>query len=245
MNSLIKWYLYGRFMLKLRLWDYAASQNNDILLSNSKTTRFRVQKYFRRDSEVLYPPIETKRFAKKITSEKFHNFFWDEKYYIILSALTEFKKLDIAIHAFKDIPEANLLIIWAGEYKSSLEGLAKNSQNIKLAGPQYWDNLVSLVQNSLWLIFPWEEDFWIVPIEIMAAGKPVFALHKWWLTETVLKWITWDFFQNPDWSDFIDNFKAFHKNNLENKYSEKKCRNQAAQFDESVFHEKLKKHIKH
>ena len=62
----------------------------------------------------------------------------------------------------------------------------------------------------MWLIFPWEEDFGIVPIEIMAAWKPVFAYYWWWLTETVLPWITWDFFKDKNGMDFIENFKIFH-----------------------------------
>lgn len=106
------------------------------------------------------------------------NIFFTGGYYIILSALTEFKKLDIAIESFKQIPEGNLLIIGDGEYKSTLEDISGTSENIKFAGAQYGDDLVSLVQNSLGLIFPGEEDFGIVPIEVMAAGKPVFALGK-------------------------------------------------------------------
>jgi glycosyltransferase involved in cell wall biosynthesis len=244
MDTGIKWFLFWRLLLKLRLWDYEAAQNNDVLLSNSTTTQSRVQKYFRRGSHVLYPPIETKRFAKKLNSKNITSFFESKKYYIILSALTEFKKLDIAITAFSKMPEVNLLIIWAGEYRKNLEELSGESKNIVFAWAQYDDDLVSLVQNSLWLVFPGEEDFGIVPIEIMAAGKPVFALHKWWLTETVLAWETWDFFQNSDWSDFIDNFNTFHENNLEGIYSSENCKKQAAIFDETVFHKKIQEFMK-
>lgn len=249
MNKGIRWFLYGGFMKKLRVWDYHAAQNNDILLSNSATTQSRVQKYFRRDSHILYPPIETKRFAKQLTNKTPLSILswkekWNAQYYIILSALTEFKKLDIAISAFKNIPDANLLIIWAGEYRNTLEKLSDNSKNIKFAGAQYGDNLVSLVQKSLWLIFPGEEDFGIVPIEVMAAGKPVFALHKWWLRETVLAWETWDFFYKADWSDFIEHFKTFHQNNWANKYNSINCKKQAARFDESLFHQKIQEYMK-
>lgn len=247
MNTGLKWYLYGIFMKQLRIWDYNAAQHNDILLANSSTTQSRIYKYFRRKSQVVFPPIETDRFAKKTKSLLNTLPFQGKettKYYIILSALTEFKKLNIAIEAFKNIPDVNLLIIWAGEYKTTLEELAENADNIKFTGAQYWDDLVSLVQNSLWLIFPGEEDFGIVPIEFMAAGKPIFALKKWWLTETVVAGKTWDFFDNPDGSDFIEKFHIFHKNNLEWKYKPTHCKTQAAKYDSRVFSQAMKKYIK-
>jgi glycosyltransferase involved in cell wall biosynthesis len=121
------------------------------LLSNSVTTQSRVQKYFRRDSQVLYPPIETKRFAKNINSLLNPLPFQGKgatRYYIILSALTEFKKLDIAISAFKEIKNVNLLVIGSGEYRNVLETLAGNAANIRFAGARYADDLVALVQNS-------------------------------------------------------------------------------------------------
>jgi glycosyltransferase involved in cell wall biosynthesis len=242
----IKWFLFGHLLLKLRMWDYEASGNNDILFSNSVTTQSRVQKYFRRDSHVLYPPIETKRFAKNINSPLNPLPFQGKgatNYYIILSALTEFKKIDVAIKAFKNISEVHLLIIWAGEYKNKLEQLAKDSKNIQFSWARYWDDLVSLVQNSLWLIFPGEEDFGIVPIEVMAAWKPVFALHKWGLTESVIAWVTWEFFKDAEWWDFIEKFQKFHKNNTKNKYTPGECKKQASKFDEAVFHKKIRKYV--
>ena len=244
MNSWIKWFIYGALIKNIRIWDYHAAQDNDILLSNSATTRSRVQKYFRRDSQIVYPPIETQRFAKQLSQEHIKNIFSWEKYYIILSALTEFKRLDVAITAFNQMPEVNVLIIWEWEYRKNLEELSWESKNIKFAWAQYGDDLVSLVQNSSGLIFPWEEDFWIVPIEVMAAGKPVFALYKWWLTETVIAWKTGDFFYNPDGSDFTKNFIRFHQSNLEWKYHSENCKKQATKFDIKIFGKQLKSYMK-
>ena len=243
-NVWVRWFLFGRFLLWLRQWDYEAAQKNDILLANSTTTQKRIQKYYRRDSQVLYPPIETKRFQKKLSSHNFQDFFKKDDYYIILSALTEFKKLDIAIENIKKVKNVNLLIIWEWEYRKSLEQLTGASGNILFSGAQYGDDLVSLIQSSLWLIFPWEEDFGIVPIEIMAAGKPVFALAKWWLTETIISWKTGHFFYNSDGSDFIQEFKKFHNNNTSNLYSSMDCIRQANKYSEKIFEECIKKMVK-
>jgi glycosyltransferase involved in cell wall biosynthesis len=136
------------------------------------------------------------------------------------------------------MPDKNLIIIWQWNYRETLE--KKSKTNIIFAWPQYWNDLVSLVQSSNWLIFPWEEDFWIVPIEVMAAGKPVFAYRWWWLLETVLEWITWEFFDNKYWLDFVKKFKIFDEKNLNKHYLPNNCKNQAELFSEIKFEEKIR-----
>lgn len=216
---------------KNRQWDFLASQRSDLIIANSKNTQKRIQKYYKRESVILYPPVETERFWKILEKNDFQKPF--EKYYIIISALTEFKKIEIAISWFNELDE-NLLIIWAGDFRENLEKMIKK-ENIKFAWAKYWDELVFLVQNSLGLIFPWEEDFWIVPVEVMAAWKPVFA-YKWgWLLETNIENITWSFFEDKFWEDFIEKFKVFHKNNLEKKYLPENCINQAKKFSKEIF----------
>ncbi len=243
----VKWYIINKLFLKLRIWDYIASKRVDISLANSSNTQSRITKYFRKDSTVLYPPIETKRFQKEINSNIFSSQAEEfnisqNNYYIIISALTEFKRLDVAIKWFNNL-DTKLLIIWAGDYKTELEKLVEN-KNIIFAWAQYWDDLVSLVQNSLWLIFPWEEDFWMVPVEALAAWKPVFALAKWWLLETNSAWITWEFFNDVEWKDFVETFNIFHKNNLVWKYKPEDCIKKAEEFSEESFEKKFKEIIK-
>ena len=244
LNNSWKKYILKPFInkqfLKLRQWDYIASNRVDVNLANSWNTRNRIMKYYRKDSQVLFPPVETNRFAKNI-SEKYEKDF--ENYYIIISTLTEFKKIEIAIKWFNKIKNSNLLIIWWWDYKDSLNSMI-DWKNIKFAWTKYGDELVYLVQNSKWLIFPWEEDFWIVPVEVMAAWKPIFA-YKWgWLLETVISWETWDFFNNKEWEDFIEKFEIFNKNNEEWKYLAENCKKQAEKFSDKIFEEKIKNIIK-
>ena len=229
--------IINKIFFENRKWDYIASNRVDISLANSNNTKSRIQKYYRKDSEVLYPPVEIKRFQKEIKSE---NKYWG--YYIIISALTEFKKIDIAINWFNNLSQ-RLLIIWKWDYENELKKLVKNN-NIEFIWAKYDDELVSLVQNSLWLIFPWEEDFWIVPIEVMAAWKPVFAYNWWWLKETVIWWKTWYFFEDKEWKDFIDKFKIFHSNNINWVYKKEDCIKQAENFDEQKHIDFIKNIIK-
>lgn len=242
----VKWFMLNKLFLKLRQWDVIASARVDTVIANAHNTANRIRKYYRRESEILYPPVEVSRFQKHLENKTNNNLFfkWDNsKYYIIISALTEFKKLDIAIKGFNQITNQNLLIIWAWDAREKLESFVK-WDNIIFAWPQYGDDLVDLVQKSIWLIFPGEEDFGIVPIEVMAAGKPVFALRAWWLLETVIEWKTWDFFNSANWDDFVENFTKFDKNNSENKYSTNDCKKQAELFSDIKFEEDLMKLIK-
>ena len=235
-NKWIKKIILSNFLHKLRLWDFISSNRNDILLANSKNVQSRIKKYYKKDSQILYPPVEVDRFSKKI--DKNFNKPFDE-YYIIISALTEFKKIDIAIKAFNNISDKNLVIVWDWNYKSELEKIG--NKNIVFEWAKYNDELVFLLQNSLWLIFPWEEDFWIVPIEALWAWKPVFAYNAWWLSETIKHWITWEFFYNQDWSDFIENFIKFDENIKNNKYQKDILSQEALKYSSSVFKEKIKK----
>ena len=224
-----------RTFYKNRQWDLMASSRADLIIANSKNTSNRIKKYYRRESKILYPPVETQRFAKILEKNNFERPF--EKYYIIISALTEFKKIEIAISWFNKLEE-NLLIIWAGDFRENLEKLTKK-ENIKFAWAKYDDELVFLVQNSSGLIFPWEEDFGIVPIEVMSAWKPVFAYKGWWLLETNIEWVTWSFFEDKNWKDFIEKFEIFHKNNLKNIYTKENCINQAKNFSQEIFEKRF------
>jgi len=237
----IKWYILNSLFVKLRQWDYEAGQKHMTITSNSGNTSKRIQKYYKRVSETLYPPIETQRFAEISASTLIPPY---KNYYIILSALTEFKKLDIAIMGFQKTPDINLVIIGDGDYKETLVKISKGSKNISFVGAQFWDDLVALVQWSQGLIFPWEEDFGIVPIEVMAAGKPVFALEKGWLTETVIAWKTGEFFTNETGSDFVKRFQGFHNSNLKGVYTPENCKKQAQKFDKNVFEKKIDELLK-
>ncbi len=153
-NKWIKWYILNRLFLKLRQWDYIASNRVDISIANSTNTQNRIRKYYKKNSVVLYPWVETSRFWKKLDNNLvFEKPF--ENYYIIISALTEFKKIEIAIEWFNKIKDSNLTIIWDWNYRENLEKLILWN-NVKFVWPKYGDELVYLVQNSNWLIFPWE-----------------------------------------------------------------------------------------
>jgi glycosyltransferase involved in cell wall biosynthesis len=112
-----KFFIYKlrKILLKLRIWDVIASNRVDVILANSYNTASRIKKYYKKEAEVLFPPVETDRFAKNLNINSLDflekNKINKNDYYIIISALTEFKKIDIAIKAFNKMPDKKLIII--------------------------------------------------------------------------------------------------------------------------------------
>lgn len=238
-KGFVLWYLFK----KLRQWDYIASRRSDVSLVNSENVKKRIEKYYRKDSIVVYPPIETKRFSKKIESKRdFGKEYGIKKwnYYIIVSALTEFKKIEIAINYFKNNLEDTLVIIWEWNYKENLVLISNASKNIVFLWAKYGDGLVELMQESIAMIFPGEEDFWIVPIEAMAAGKPVFALAAGWLKESITPNLSWNFFFQKDGSDFEENFICFQNDIKNNIYNPQEIQKESEKFSEAIFTRKIK-----
>ena len=240
-NSGIKKFILNWMLKSLRMWDFAASQRHDITLANSSNVVRRLKKYYKLDAEVIYPNVEVERFNKKITNPYLTlplNLMEGDWYYIIISALTEFKKIDTSIKAFNAMPDKNLIIVWTGNYREELEKMSQ--KNIYFVGPKYDDELVYLLQNAKWLIFSGEEDFGIVPIEAFGAGKPVFAYQAWWLAETMIQWVTGEFFTQKDGSDFIENFKIFDSNISAWKYNSQETQKHAQNFSEDIFEQKIR-----
>lgn len=137
------------------------------------------------------------------------------------------------------MPDKNLVIIWDWNYRETLKNKV-TWNNIIFTWARYSDELVELVQWSLGLVFPWEEDFWIVPIEAMAAGKPIFAYAWGWLLETVIDNKTWSFFSDKTWYDFVPKFKEFDQKVHSWFFDKKFITKHALKFDESLFEKRIK-----
>lgn len=229
-NKWIKWFFLNNLFKKIRQWDYIASQRHDITLCNSNNIAKRLKKYYWLNAKTVYPNVDINRFQKEIKND----FILPSKdFYIIISALTEFKKIDISINGFNKMPDKNLIIIWDWAYRKELEKIS--NKNIIFTWYKDDDELVFLLQNAKGLIFSWEEDFWIVPIEAFGAGKPVFAYKWWWLEETMVEWITWEFFLESNWDDFVERFEIFDKNIKSLKYDAKKIQKIALKYSEENF----------
>lgn len=244
-NKGIKLFILNWMLRDLRMWDFQASQRHDITLANSMNVAKRLKKYYWLESKVIYPNVDVERFRKEINTSSLAFLSTGEgdikfptQYYIIISALTEFKRVDISIQAFNKMSDKNLVIVWAGNYRENLEKMA--GKNVYFTGPKYWDELVALLQNSSWLIFSGEEDFGIVPIEAFWAGKPVFAYRWWGLAETMIQWITGEFFEDKNGNDFVEEFKIFDENVRNWKYKPLEIQKVAQKYSQDEFERQIR-----
>ncbi len=158
----------------MRNWDALAGNRPDQLLANSHFIRRRVQKIYRRDAQVLYPPVDTDTFVPGTGRDDF---------YLAASRLVPYKRFDLIIEAFRGMPEKKLVIIGDGPDAPSL--MKNLSPNIEWLGYQPDAALRDAMQRCKAFLFAAREDFGIMPIEAQACGAPVIAFGEGGLLETV------------------------------------------------------------
>ena len=224
--------MYIRHILsKQRVWDFLASKRTDKFIAISKTVANRIKKYYKIDSEIIYPPVEIE--------ELLDNEETPENYYLIVSRLTQYKKIDLAILAFNKL-KLPLYIVGEGSDYSRLRSMAKN--NIKFLGWVSEKEKISIIKKCKAFVFPGVDDFGIAPVEAMAAGRPVIAFADGGATETILEGKTGEFFSdsnNPD--DLISVVKKMEKNYQS--YKGVDCKNQAKKFSEEKFIEQFNQFV--
>ncbi len=158
----------------LRLWDESSSHRVDHFIANSENVARRIQKYYRRQAEVIHPPVDTQFFQPGKQRQK---------YYLIVSALVPYKRIDLAIEAFNRTGEALKIVGYGPDYKK----LKKQSQgNIEFLGSLEAKDLLSMYQEAQALILPGEEDFGITSLEAQSCGVPVIAYGRGGAIETVV-----------------------------------------------------------
>lgn len=160
---------------RLRRWDVATAPRVSFFAANSRNVARRIMRHYDREAEVIYPPVDTQAFTPADNSTG--------DYFLVVSAFAPYKRLDLAVEAFNRIGYP-LKIVGSGPMESRLRAMAR--PNIEWLGWRERSELASLYANCRALVFPGEEDFGIVPVEAMAAGRPVIALGRGGALETVI-----------------------------------------------------------
>jgi len=195
---------------RLRIWDKVASQRVDYFIANSKFVQSRIKKFYNRDSVVVYPPVDIKKY-KSVEDIK------PKDYFLFVSRLVNYKKCDLVIDAFNDLG-LPLKIIGRGPEKKQLQKKAK--KNIEFLGYLTDQEVKKYYSEARAFVFAAEEDFGLVPVEAMAAGRPVIAYSKGGTAETVIDGKTGLLFDEQTPQCLIDTVKKFDSYNFDSKLIE-------------------------
>ncbi len=181
-----------RLIHRMRLWDKMSVDRVDHFIANSDTVRQRIFKYYRRESDILYPPVDTHQFhpTKEIGD-----------YFISGGRIVPYKRFDLLVQAFNRL-KLPLKIFGTGPEIERLKALAK--PNIEFLGRVNDEEKAELLSRAKAFIHPQVEDLGITPIEAMAAGRPVIAYPVGGVTETVIPGKTGVFFPTQTWEAILD-----------------------------------------
>lgn len=227
----------------LRIYDFEVSQRPDILVANSKNIQARIKKFYRRDAEVIYPPVSLKEFQNVIPdSDRGSNNIMDSRlrgndkdYFLSLSRLWKGKGVDTIVKA-AILSNASLKIAGTGPELENLKKLVQKKTNIEFLGVVTDQERVRLYQQAKALIVASEdEDFGITAVESQAAGTPVIAIKSGGYLESVIEGKTGEFFEKNTPESLSEVLKNFDPQ----KYKEADCRKQAEKFSKDQFKKSL------
>ncbi len=215
------------FLTFLRQWDRLAADRVDHFIAISAEIRRRIAKVYRRESTIIYPPVETTRFEPSNRVEG---------YYLFVGRLVPYRRLDLLIEAFNKMKRP-LCIAGSGRDKERLQTLA--GPTVEFLGYVPDEDLPDLVARCRAFMFPGEEDFGIAPIQAMAAGRPVIAYAGGGALETVIPGQTGVLFTEQTVDAIINAVESLDAD----KVNTAVIRHHAEQFDTAVFQQKIKSFI--
>jgi glycosyltransferase involved in cell wall biosynthesis len=210
----------------IRLWDSRTGSGVDAFAANSAYIARRIMKTYRREAEVIYPPVAVEDFE---LSEK------KEDFYLTASRMVPYKRIDLVAEAFSRMPEKRLIIIGDGPEMNRVR--EKSGPNVNLLGYQANSALRSHLQRAKAFVFAAEEDFGILPVEAQACGTPVIAFGRGGVAETVKPGETGVLFDEQSTASLVNAVREFEMMS----FTATEVRRQAEKFSAEVF----RKHFAH
>ena len=209
----------------LRAWDQTSAMRVDHFIANSPVVAERIQKYYRRDAVIIPPPVEASRVSYDPTAQV-------EDYFLIVSRLIPYKRIDLAIEACNTL-QLPLVIIGSGRDQKRLKKMA--GPTIRFTGQLTDEEVLHYYAHCRAFLFPGEEDFGITPLEAQASGRPVIAYGVGGVLASVINGITGVFFTEQT----VESLAAVLASFDERKYDPQIIRNHALEFDLPRFHRRI------
>jgi glycosyltransferase involved in cell wall biosynthesis len=222
----------NRLRQYFRTTDLLLSKRPDQYIAISNEVKRRIQEYYHRDSSTIYPPIDDKFYSKEFTTLD------KRKYYLIVSRLVPYKKVDLAIQVFNTLKKP-LIIVGSGSELINLKNSA--GKTVRFVGSVDDTQLINLYKNAKAVIFPQEEDFGLVPLEAQACGTPVIAYGKGGALETVIKDKTGVFFEKQSAESLAKAIHRFEKLSL----NPSDCHQNSLRFNSRSFKKSVLNYLSH
>lgn len=224
-HSVVKW-LLPFFLTYVRLWDKVAADRVDTFISNSVIVQERITKYYSAKSDIIYPPVDTDRFAVGEEAD----------YYLAGGRLVPYKRFDLVVEAFNRLGRKLKIFGTGPEYKTLR---AQAHSNIEFVGKVSDQDLVKLYQGAIAFINPQVEDFGITMVEAMACGRPVVAYNAGGAKEIITPGVTGELFHYQTWEDLADVIVRLKSE----QYDPKRIRQHAEQFSLDHFKSNIKSYV--
>lgn len=223
--------ILAKYLLsRIRLWDYRTANGVDRFIANSSYIGKRIWKVYRRESDVVYPPISIDGFD--FANQK-------EDFYFTASRMVPYKRLDLIAESFSQMPGKKLVIMGDGPEMPKIKEIVNRSPNIELIGYQSTEVLRDHMKRAKAFVFAAEEDFGIIPVEAQACGTPIIAFGKGGALETVVGYkqnpsqATGLFFDRQEPTSIINAVSEFE--DIQNKILADNCLKNAHKFTSEIF----------
>jgi len=214
----------------LRRWDWAAAQRVDHFIAISTAVQERIRDIYGRESVVIHPPVDTERYTPDPSIAV-------GDYYLIVSRLIPYKRIDLAVEAFRHLPQEKLVVVGDGRDRTALQAAA--GPNVTFLGRQSQAELLERMRGCKAFLFPGLEDFGIAPVEALAAGRPVIAYAGGGALDTVVPGVTGEHFGEQSVESLLAVLAKFDPS----AYDSVACRQQAERFGRDVFRGRLLKYL--
>lgn len=211
----------------LRTWDQHTAHRVDSFLANSRYTAARIKKYWQKDADVLYPPVDTQSYGEK------ENPFPEKPYWLLVARLTPHKRVALAVQAFQRLPALSLVVVGEGPEAKRLKVQAP--QNAVFLPWQEEKRLRTLMAHAECFLMPQVEDFGIAAVEAMAEGTPALAYRGGGALETVREGETGEFFDDFDVFSLADGVRRIREGIRQGRYERAALQEHAQQFSADVF----------
>jgi glycosyltransferase involved in cell wall biosynthesis len=214
----------------IRTWDAASAGRVDRYIANSYYMARRIAKLYGHEAKVIYPPVDVEAYA--LHPKK-------SVYYVAVSRLVPFKRIDLVVEAFNKLPDRRLIIIGDGPERVKLEAMA--GKNIRFLGFRNREDVYDYVKNARGFLFASEEPFGIAAVEAQAAGTPVIAYRGGAATEIVIDGETGIFFDRQTPDDLIEAIKRFEDRGYE--FDPERVRANAMRFSVASFRQSFARYV--